>query len=673
MSLGVVPESERPWSLLRHPVHSRTLGFGDPLRPFLTHLLLFTALVLSACASDVEPSVVTDAETVALDVADAGDLSVAPGVPDRCCPAGVCPFGEVCIEGACHPQPGQYGCFVDAACDAGQLCDGATVCTCEDESCQPATGTCRWPEGCCNSDADCDGTGVCASGVCRAKPEALACWHDGNCAAGQVCEDVQSCPCGQTDCEPTTGYCSLPGLCCLTDAECGEDGLCLESRCVSKPPTGSCYSDLDCAQNKVCAGAYLCPCNSATCIIPSTAGECRDPEDACCISGSDCPQPSLCLAGAACEPAPGGNMCYLDAHCGPGRVCEGATVCGCEELCPTGASVAGTCRTATTVCQNDDDCELGLKCAIPDPLWCPGKPNPVNGVCVEAIDSGCWTADDCKGDERCTGEVICTDPAGCSQPNVVGVCNPYPLAGDCCDSHLDCDVGMECRNSNTTVTCPPTGTAVCLPIPKYGEDCWNYLDCPAGQACNKSWICPCGGRCGKSHEGWCGSMDGQGCHANVDCGTGFTCSRDEECLLNPCYSTSECPTSGTCKTNISGQCWSNSSCPTGQYCEGLRVCPTDTTCNDPDEAGTCTPLKEIGECCDSYKACEAGARCVSAVTGTGCVLDVSSICAPYVQFNITCFSDDDCEPSRECIGPELCSCGLAGCDGPPVPGTCTLK
>ena len=84
-------------------------------------------------------------------------------------------------------------------------------------------------------------------------------------------------------------------------------------------------------------------------------------------------------------------------------------------------------------------------------------------------------------------------------------------------------------------------------------------------------------------------------------------------------------------------------------------------------------LKEIGACCDSYKACQAGARCISAVTGTGCVLDVSSICAPYVQFNITCFSDNDCEPSRECIGAELCSCGLAGCDGPPVAGTCTLK
>jgi hypothetical protein len=436
---------------------------------------------------------------------------------------------------------------------------------------------------------------------------------------------------------------------------------------------GACYSDVDCEGNKVCAGAYICPCNDATCIVPSTPGVCIPAEGACCIDGSDCAQTALCVAGEACEPAPGGNQCYLDPHCGPGRVCSGADLCGCEDLCPTGASVAGTCRTLVSTCKKDVDCGVGLVCATPDQAWCPDKPNPVNGVCVPEVDEGCWNADDCKGDERCAAEVICTDLAGCSQPNTPGFCLPYPLKGDCCDSHLDCEPGMECRNSNTTVTCPPTTSAVCLPAPKYGEDCWNYLDCPSGQACNKAWICACNARCGKSHEGWCGSMMGQGCHTDVDCGTGYTCVRDEQCKLNPCYNSAECPTAGTCKSNINAYCWSNNSCGGGQYCDGLRVCPVDTTCEDPDQPGVCAPLEQIGECCDSYKACEAGGRCISAVNGTGCILDVSSICVPYVQFNITCFSNDDCEPSRECQGAALCPCGLAGCDDPPAPGSCVLK
>ena len=594
---------------------------------------------------------------------------------DHCCPAGVCPLGEICLDDACHPAPGSSGCYVDGECAAGQTCEGEAICTCEDgPACDASAGACTWPAGCCNATADCAPGETCLLGVCQTKPaDASQCWHDGHCKPGQECQQVAACSCTDTGCDSAPGICSLPGACCLSDSECGANGRCVGNRCVPTPTGSACYADEGCPGSSRCAGAFVCPCGDDTCLIPTTPGVCVLGE-VCCQDAGECPPTAVCVEGKSCVNAPGGDQCFLDGHCGPGRLCEGASVCACGELCPGGSDVAGHCETPTLSCQGSDDCPGGMRCVIPDTWHCPGDPTPSSGVCVEQVDKGCWQAGDCGPGQRCVGELICTKASGCSEPNHPGTCN---LPGDddnCCDSHLDCGPDLTCRNSNTTVTCPPNPTAVCLPDPKYGEQCWNYLDCGPGDVCNFSFVCACSARCAKSHMGFCGSPIGQPCKTSIDCGSGYACAKDEECMINPCFDgTFDCAIGGLCQPDLPDQCWSQFQCGADEYCAGLQVCPVNTQCSVPDVPGVCTPLRAAGECCDSWYACELGLRCVSAVTKSACTIDVSSVCVPKTDDKVSCFSDEDCDPSRTCVGAQVCACELQGCDSPPIAGICELK
>ncbi len=592
---------------------------------------------------------------------------------DHCCPAGVCPLGEVCLDGSCHPAPGSNGCYVDGECADGQSCAGALQCACDGPTdCQPSAGACTWPDGCCNTDSECAPDHNCVMGNCYAAPdEASTCWVDGNCKVGEVCKDVEGCACGDAGCIPTPGHCSLPGACCLSDAECGDDGVCLGNRCSPSPAAGQCYSDADCGAGTSCAGAFVCPCGDTSCLIPTTPGVCTSAE-VCCKDASDCPPTAVCVDGKSCVNPPANNKCFVDGHCGAGRVCEGAQVCACGDLCP-GPDIAGTCKTLMTPCVSQGDCPGGQRCVIPDAAWCPDSGTPTQGVCVEDVDSGCWRATDCGFNKRCTAEKICLDPSGCNEPNTPGTCNVLSIEDGCCDSHLDCIDGTRCRNANTTITCPPQPTAVCLPEPQFGERCWNYLDCSDGDVCNFNFICSCGSRCKNSHMGWCGSPIGQPCKTNVDCGSGYSCAKDEECPVNPCFDGNfDCSIGGLCQPNLPGACWSQFQCGGDSYCADLQVCPANTECNEPDIPGACTPFRLLGECCDSHYACEPGLRCVSGATKTACTLDVSSVCVQRTDDKINCFSDADCDPSRTCVGAEVCLCGLEGCDSLPKPGTCEL-
>ncbi|MGM0578663.1 MAG: hypothetical protein ACQEXJ_23260 [Myxococcota bacterium] len=639
-------------------------------------------LLASACSDGgggAEPDVDAPADVAGDEVEvtpDAVDADGATGA--RCCPTGVCGLGEICLEGSCHPVPGENGCYADGECAAGQQCEGASFCPCDDPDCEPEVGTCRWPEGCCNTDSECPGDAVCHQGVCRDVPEGAGCWADAHCKAGRVCDGVESCPCGAEGCEASPGFCSLPGMCCLSDDECGPDGLCVGERCVPAPEEDHCFSGDDCDGATRCVGAYVCPCGDDTCLVPTTPGVCTAEEEVCCDNPADCSETAVCVEGRACLDVPGGGECWVDEHCGPGRVCEDATVCTCGELCPTGSSVPGSCHTQTTACSDDADCAAGMRCAIPDTAWCPDAPAPTEGVCVEQVDEGCWSRDDCATGERCSDEQVCTDPAGCDEPNRPGRCVPLADQDHCCDSHRECGPGLECRNSNTTMTCPPNSTASCVSEPVFGETCWNFEDCPEGLVCNGHRLLGCGSLFQKSKNGFCESPEGMPCKTGIDCGDGFTCARDEDCPVMPseCGTGSNCPTSGLCQQKVAGRCWTHSACADDEYCEGLRVCPADTACADPDEPGTCEPLGQAGDCCDSYHGCAPGLRCISAVDMEACDLDLSSVCVPRIDpfDDVSCFTDADCDSAaRHCVGAQVCPCGISDCEGPPQAGSCELK
>ena len=122
------------------------------------------------------PGPVTQSDTGAVDTSTTDDTSVPPidtqGPEDNCCPLGICSVGKVCLDGACHPGAGAAGCYRNVDCLAGQVCEGATTCGCDAKDCVASVGSCTYPEGCCNSDSECDGDAVCATGQCWAPSDA---------------------------------------------------------------------------------------------------------------------------------------------------------------------------------------------------------------------------------------------------------------------------------------------------------------------------------------------------------------------------------------------------------------------------------------------------------------------------------------------------------------------
>lgn len=633
------------------------------------------ALTQAACGGDDKPA--QDSAAPGDTAVDTRDADAAP--PDAASGVGCCPLGNcgdvtlACVSGACVPRPAAGGCYFDGECAPGERCQGATFCACGATDCEPAPGTCGFGAGCCNGDADCAGGEVCEAGTCRAKP-AQGCWRDSHCGAGEVCEGAAPNPCGQAG-PDAPGHCALPGVCCLTDAECG-GGVCRGARCVEKATAGACWADGECGAGQTCLGEKLCACSPgasdvSACDAPPTPGRCGVAADSCCSKDSDCQGGQWCVAGE-CAPAPdrAKDECWVDGHCGVGRVCEGATLCGCKDDGCT-QSVVGQCRTRTIDCGADADCPTAMRCAVPDQSLCPDEAAPTRGVCVAQVDGGCWQKADCHPDLRCGDEEICRDPAGCDAPNRAGTCREKVKRWDCCDSHNDCIDGYECRNQDSSLTCPPSSSAVCLAAPIFGEGCWNVEDCPAGLSCYRVWICGCNGKCYFNRQGNCEPPSN--CQTNFDCGEGFVCARDPECFLSPCTTAATCNSGGQCQEKVEGGCWTHDECGEGKYCEGLRICPSDTTCTVPDQPGICADRAGLGECCTSFKGCEPGLRCLSPAQRSGCKVDNTSVCVPAVTPGTSCFGDDDCDALQRCEGAIVCPCGVDNCTAEPQPGQCVPR
>jgi hypothetical protein len=378
----------------------------------------------------------------------------------------------------------------------------------------------------------------------------------------------------------------------------------------------------------------------------------------------------MCVEGTcAATPRRALDECWVDGHCGAGRFCDGASLCGCDDEDCT--SVVGNCTTRAIACGGDGDCPVAMRCVVPDPSYCTDGVAPSEGFCVERVDVGCWDRSECTPEMRCAGETICRDPAGCDEPNIAGECRTKARRWDCCDSHDDCLDGYECRNADSSMTCPPTDTAVCLAKSIYGETCWNYQDCPDGLGCYRVWICGCNGKCYFNHQGNCEVPSN--CQTNSDCGEGYVCAIDPECFLSPCTTAATCQSGGTCQVQFEGGCWTHFECGDGRYCDGLRICPPDTECTVPDQPGVCADRAELGECCSSFRGCEPGLRCLSPAARSGCKIDNTSVCVPAVTPGTSCYGDEDCDEQQRCEGASVCPCGVETCDSAPSAGQCVVR
>jgi len=647
-------------------------------------VLVVATVASGGCGGDKQPADTGVEETV--DTKDTSAPDVVPDVDPNatvCCPVGNCADStKACVSGACVPKKTADGCYFDGECQGGKTCVGETFCACGTTDCVAVAGTCSYGDGCCSGDGDCSGGATCEAGTCKPAP-ATGCWRDSQCGTGEVCEGAVATPCGAASAS-VVGHCAKAGVCCIGDAECG-DGVCRGGRCLAKPADiggGACWADGDCSAGDTCLGESLCACaslpNVATCVIPSTPGRCGKAADSCCSKDLDCGANQLCVEGkCGALPDRAKDECWVDGHCGVGRVCDGAKLCGCNEDGCTSDTI-GQCQTLAIACDGDVACPQGMHCIAPDTAVClvlgpdGGTEVPAHsGVCVETVDQGCWEKSDCALEMRCGAEEVCRNPAGCDFPNHPGECRELVKRWDCCDSHNECDEGYECRNQDSSITCPPSSSAVCLDKAIPGESCWNVDDCPTGLACSRVWICGCNGKCYFNRIGSCEVPTN--CQTNLDCGEGYICALDPECFASPCTTAATCSSGGTCQEKVEGGCWSHSECGAGKYCEGLKICPSDTTCTLPDQPGICADRAKLGECCTSFKGCEPGLRCLSPAERGGCKIDHTSVCVPAVTPGASCFGDDDCDNQQRCEGAHVCPCGVETCSDEPSPGLCVPK
>lgn len=223
-----------------------------------------------------------------------------------------CNGDEVCVNGVCghsgDPCPDNETCNEEANrcenCDADADCDDGDVCT--TDAC--TDGRCAFTAiaDCCVDAADCadDGndctTATCVANVCGTENVA-----DGTaCNDGDACTEDDACTggaCGGTDvacddgdvctsdsCDAATGcvFTAIPG-CCEVDGDCAAGEVCVEMQCVEGIP---CDDANPCDDSNVCTTDA---CVDGICAFTPVAG--------CCNTDADCAAGQVCNTGT--------NMC----------------------------------------------------------------------------------------------------------------------------------------------------------------------------------------------------------------------------------------------------------------------------------------------------------------------------------------------------------------------------
>ena len=186
------------------------------------------------------------------------------------------------------------------------------------------------------------------------REELQPCLNDGQCAEGS-CLSAPSCGSGGGACYGRRGFCSGA---CTTNADCGEDGRCVQIPCIGGATTGCgnvCLPSCDPGTFGSCNPLAAARCRS----LPSAEGgevavcDPRKDDGAICFNGSHCVS-GTCSGASRCVPAggsPNGTSCANDSDCASGNcqasTCRGTALRGdaCEDSydCSVGTCTGGTC------------------------------------------------------------------------------------------------------------------------------------------------------------------------------------------------------------------------------------------------------------------------------------------------------------------------------------------
>ncbi len=434
-------------------------------------------------------------------------------------------------------------------------------------------------------------------------------------------------------------------------------------RDMGPPPpmdAGSCTSDFQCDDGRLCDGVEACVggrCQSGPPLDCQDGISCTSDQ---CVEGAGCvsrPDDSLCPPGLRCDPfsgcVPNTMRCSSDFECDDRQACNGV------ERCDPGS---GTCFSGTPmfcgdgVSCTDDFCVEGFGCThSANSAECPlGQICDVMAGCqTRPCDStgGCDDGDPCNGSEFCTADGRCVggSPLFCEDGNpcTVDFCvtgrgctstTTSEICGDGADN--DCNGLTDCGDPFCAMS-PGCGT--CVPVAPFefacsdgrDDDCNGLTDCVDPQCAGRPECGPCG-----PFEFDCFNGRDDDCNGLVDC-------RDPVC--------GSTPGCGGCipRSDREFACFDGMD----DDCDGLF------DCTDPDCAGPMCGVCSFPEDCHNGidDDCNGPADCMDPF----CVMTDPScgpVCVPTSPFERRCSDgiDDDCDmridcADRDCRGRPGCS------------------
>ncbi|MFH1349019.1 MAG: DUF4215 domain-containing protein [Patescibacteria group bacterium] len=403
--------------------------------------------------------------------------------------SGDCGDGIVDIDEDCEPSLsdncGVDCLWADGACEDCETCGDGLFNICTEDECL-GIGPCLFNDGIfvnsCDPDpVDCGGE--CGDGSLDPDEE---CENDSQCAAGEVCDDI--------DCV------------CTSEPICGD---------------GTVTAPEECENSSHCTVAEeVCDLDDCMCIVDP--GECGDgsldPDE-------ECENDSQCAAGKVCDDID--CVCTSEPICGDGTVtapeeCEDHSDCAIGEICDDEDCV---CDDVSVDCgdgilDDDEDCDEGDDNSDTEPDAC--RTDCTDHICGDDVvdsDEGCepslsdncgldcsWTDGACEDCETCGDGLfnICTEDECLS----IGPClfTDGVFANSCDPDPIEC--GGDCGNGTVE---PPD------------EECERNADCAAGEICDEC-ECMLGSACEAQDSPYCFCSD------QSDCLSGETCRADETCV-----------------------------------------------------------------------------------------------------------------------------------------------
>ncbi len=312
------------------------------------------------------------------------------------CAGKTCPDGQTCVSGACTA-----GCFLEpcngVTCPSGQYCNPGTGACVMLDACDAACGpgkacdlTCASPNPC--AGVKCAANQLCSGGTCVANLCAGV-----KCAAGSICSNgtcLDTCSCGKS---------------------CGSAGHCIQGSCVCTPvcPTDGSRAGLD----DGCAG--LCPCPTGStqvtngCCMPNCPADgSRGGMSDGCGKTCACAKGSALYNGACCTP----NCPANGSNGGKSNGCGGTCSCATGSTLYMGACCTANCPTDGSRGGMSDGCGKSCACPSGDVLYggscckpvCPsdgsngGKSDSCGGTCACATGSALYMGACCK--PACPGD-----------------------------------------------------------------------------------------------------------------------------------------------------------------------------------------------------------------------------------------------------------------------------